>query len=101
MRRVYLSLIAICSIITLVWFNINYSNAETPGKDEVLSKVLDEIWIEYDILAYSVLITDSVLYFVIDDNENKSEVTQGIEKKIEQNDIEGYTLEIVKEKDVD
>lgn len=99
MKRIIFSLITACAITLLVWFNLNYFKEEITEGDD-LSRILDEIWDEYDILAYSVLTTDSVLYFVIDDTEDKDEVAHTIEKKLEHHDIKEYSLEIHKDYEV-
>ena len=93
-------LIAMCFIVTLVLININDLTEKSIQDDEHLARILDEIWDEYGILAYSALTTDSALYFVVDDHEDKDEVAHSIEKKLEQHDIEEYSLEIYKDYEV-
>lgn len=94
-----LSSLFVCFII--ISASIDFIETLAPRKDEAISQILEEAWNEFEVLAYSDLTDESVLYFVISDKENKSDFQQAVQKKLVQYNIDGYSLNILKESEVE
>ncbi|GAB3789313.1 hypothetical protein [Virgibacillus kimchii] len=100
MKKPYIVISFVSLIVFVSLFSEFGTDAAIEGKDESLSQILEEIWIDHEVNAYSVNNTDSVLYFKIADTEDKSKFQHEIQSKLKKHNIDHYTLEIDYERDI-
>ncbi|WP_078598685.1 hypothetical protein [Evansella clarkii] len=97
MKKLLFSLFAFLLLSSALVFSISFANQQ--DENDPLLEILETTREQYDVEAHMVQTEDATLYFVIGEEEDRTDVRNFVELNLKSNDLEEYSIIIEKESD--